>query len=137
MCASLRFCVTERPKKYLLLSAWSRELYGPSLQFFVIRQTWIYTHRIFRSVILVSIITSAYLLCSSRLDWQNRLLFPENSFLEELASYWLLPLYVASFFQCKQAAFTGMTLFKTMSEYLWNEKNNTFGSAHFTIPLSF
>ena len=29
-CASLRFCVRERLEKYLLLSAWLRELYGPT-----------------------------------------------------------------------------------------------------------
>ena len=36
-------------------------------------------------------------LCSTRFDWQNRFLFPENSFSEELASYWLLTLYATSF----------------------------------------
>ena len=40
-------------------------------------------------------------LCPSIFDWQNRFLFPENSFLEELASYCLLTLYITSFFRCK------------------------------------
>ena len=53
---SLWFRVSERPKKYLLLSAWGTELYGPGPQFFVIWWTWIYTHGIFRSVILVSML---------------------------------------------------------------------------------
>ena len=48
---------SERDLKNILLSAWHRELYGPGPQFFVI---WldmnIDTHRIFRSVILVSIL---------------------------------------------------------------------------------
>ena len=34
MCASLRFQVRERSKKYLLLPAWHKELYGPGPQFF-------------------------------------------------------------------------------------------------------
>ena len=34
MCTSLRFLVRERPKKYLLLSARHKELYGPGPQFF-------------------------------------------------------------------------------------------------------
>ena len=55
MCTSLRFRVRERPEKYFLLSAWRRELDRPGPQFFIIWQTWIYTHGIFRSVILVSI----------------------------------------------------------------------------------
>ena len=54
MCPSLRFRFTGRPEKYILLSAWRRELHRPGPH------------------------------------WQNRFLFPENSFSEELASYWLL-----------------------------------------------
>ena len=42
-----------------------------------------------------------FFLCSSRFDWQNQFLFPENSFSEELASCWLLILYITRFFQCK------------------------------------
>ena len=56
-CASLWFHIRERLQKYLLLSAWHRELYKQGPQFSVIWQTWIYMHRIFRSVILVSILT--------------------------------------------------------------------------------
>ena len=41
-----------------------------------------------------------FFLCPSRFDWQNRL-FPDDSFSEELASYWLLTLYATSFFRCK------------------------------------
>ena len=37
-------------------------------------------------------------------------LFTETSFFEELASYWLLTLYITSFFQRKKAAFIGMAL---------------------------
>ena len=48
-------CVRERPEKYFLVSAWRTELYGPGPRFFVIWYTWIYTHGIFQSVILVSI----------------------------------------------------------------------------------
>ena len=47
-------------------------------------------------------------LCSTRFDWQNQLLFSENSFSEELASYWLLTRYVTGFFRWKLAAFTEM-----------------------------
>ena len=37
-------------------------------------------------------------------------LFSETSFSEELASYWLLTLYITSFFQRKKAVFIGMAL---------------------------
>ena len=87
MCTSLWFDIKERPKKYFPLSAWCRKLYRPGPQFFII---W----------------------CSSRIDWQNQFLFPDSSFSEELASYWLLTLYVTNFLQWKQAAFTGMVLCK-------------------------
>ena len=40
-----------------------------------------------------------FFLCSSRFDWQNQFLFSEKSFSEELASFWLLTLNVASFFR--------------------------------------
>ena len=36
-------------------------------------------------------------LSSSIFDWQNRFIFRENSFSEELAFYWLLTFYVTSF----------------------------------------
>ena len=87
-------------------------------------------------------------LCSTRFDWQNQLLFSENSFSEELASYWLLTRYVTGFFRWKLAAFTEMAphmvkscrwvsnikisfFFKRRddsltSEYPWNETNVTF-----------
>ena len=104
MCVCLWFCVTERPEKCFLLSAWRRKLYRPGTQFFIIWETWIYTHRIFLSVILVSIFILRFMqlfLCSSKFDWQNQFLFSANSFSEELASYWLLTLYVTSFFRWK------------------------------------
>ena len=36
ICTSLWFCITERPKKYLLSSAWHWELHGTGPKFFVI-----------------------------------------------------------------------------------------------------
>ena len=45
-------------------------------------------------------------------DHALQALFSENSFSEELASYWFLTRYVTSFFRWKQAAFTGMVLHK-------------------------
>ena len=50
-----------------------------------------YTHRIFRSVILVSLFTLPvtglfnFFFCSSKFDWRNQVLFSENSFSEKLA----------------------------------------------------
>ena len=62
MRTSLWFHVRERPKKYFLSWVWRRDLYGHSPQFFISFDQHEYAHRIFRSVILVSIFTlQAYL----------------------------------------------------------------------------
>ena len=92
MCASLQFCIRERPEKYLLLSAWRRELYGPRVHFLLFDRHE-YTHTESSGLYF----WSAYLCSLFFKIWQNRFLFPEHSFSEELGSYWLLTLYVTSF----------------------------------------
>ena len=103
---------------------------------------------IFCSVILVSIFmlrVMQLLRCSSIFDWQKQFLFSENSFLEELASYWLLTFYVPSFVRWKWAVFTGNYGGKLMSCYLHSFKeyqsiletrqiSHLYGSALFKIP---
>ena len=74
--ASFQFRVRKRPKKYFLLSMWRRELHKPGPRFFYY-------------LINMKILTESPV-CSSRFDWQNRFLFSENSFSEEIASSWLL-----------------------------------------------
>ena len=69
-------------------------------QIFQLRSPWIYTVAFFRSIILVSMLMLRVYLTFSRFDWQNRFLFPENSFSGELASSWLPTVYATSFFQC-------------------------------------
>ena len=85
MCTSLQFCIRDRPEKYsyYMDQVLNFKLYG----------------RHIHTVIVVSIfLLQVYVTfsCSSRFDWQNQL-FSENSSSEELASYWLLTLYVTSF----------------------------------------
>ena len=100
MCASLWFRVRERPEKCLLLSPWRRELYGPGSHFFLFdRHEYIHTANL--PVCSSGQHTYAMGLFNFFFDWQNRFLFSESSFSEELVSYWLLTLYVTSFSQCK------------------------------------
>ena len=99
-CASLWFRVRQRPEKYLLLSPWRRELYGPGSHFFLFdRHEYIHTANL--PVCSSGQHTYVTGLFNFFFDWQNRFLFSENNFSEELVSYWLLTLYVTSFSQCK------------------------------------
>ena len=100
MCASLRFRVRERDSENIYDQRDVENYTDQVLNFLLFdRHEYIHTEP---SGLQFS---SAYLcygfiwlfLCSSRFDWQNRFLFPEKSFSEELASYWLLTLYVTSF----------------------------------------
>ena len=104
-CASLPFCARERPEKYLLLSEWCKRIIQTRSSIFCyLIDMNIYTQNLpvcnsGQHTYVTGLFN--FFLCSSRFDLQNRFLFPESNFLEELASYWLLILYVTSFFQCK------------------------------------
>ena len=108
------FTLERDPKKYFQLLFLCRELYGAGLPFFIIWLTWIYTHRIFQSVILASIfMLQVYIIFFVFQDLIDRIKSHfQNSFSEERASYWLLILYVTSVLQWKWAAFTEMVLHK-------------------------
>ena len=56
-----------------------------------------------------------------KIDWQSQFSFSENSFSEELASYWLLTLYVTCFFPTKISSlhWTGTVYF--CKEKLWQK----------------
>ena len=115
MCASLRFRVRKTPEKYFYYQRDVENYTNQVLDFFIIWWIWIYTHGIFRSVILVSIYMLGVNVTFSlffKIWLTNQSLFSDNNFSEELASYWLLELYVTSFFRRKQTAFTGMALRK-------------------------
>ena len=110
-----------------------------------------YTYSIFCSVILVSIFmlrVIQLLRCSSIFDWQKQFLFSENSFLEKLASYWLLTFYLQSLVRWKKAVFIGNHGGKLMSYYLHSFKeyqsiletrqiSHLYGSALFTSLFLF
>ena len=98
MCTSFQFRIRERDPKNIFFYQRDVENYMDQTRFSVLYYMIdinIYTQNL-------SVCNSGqyiYMLwvCSLRADWQNQFLFSENSFSEELASYWLLTLFCTFF----------------------------------------
>ena len=119
-CASIRFRV--RDPKNIFYYQRDVQNYTDQILDFSLFDKHEFKHGIFWSVILVSIfMLRVYVafFCCLRFDWQNQFSFSEDSFLGELASYWLLTLYVTSFLPMKIGSLHWNGAAYTCKEQLW------------------
>ena len=121
-------------------------LYGDGPWFFILFNKHEYTHGIFWSVILVSILqlysTVSFsletwlnkdVLLETSLDWQNQFWFSESSFSEKLASYWLLAFNVTSFFPMKISSLYWNGTVYTCKEQLWQKVTEEYPNVMMSI----
>ena len=165
MCTSLQFRIRERPWKYVLLSAWHRQLHRPcmsSIFFYLIDIQNLPVCNSGQHTYVTGLFNFFFVLQDliDRIDsYSQRIAFQRNLLLIGLT------LYVTSFSRCNYAAFTGMALhklerinyggkwpvsiiYKNFHSFkegliLWCQSifetrriTHLHGSAHFTIPLS-
>ena len=93
----------ERPKKYSLLSAFRRELCGPG-PFYYLTEMNIYTWNLLvcnsGQFTYVTGLCNFFFVLQDLIDRTDSY-FQRIAFSKEFASYWLVTLYVTSFFQWK------------------------------------
>ena len=110
VCASLRLRVRERPKKiFSFISVTLKIIRTRSSIFYDMKNINSFNRKLsvcnFSQyiyvifILLIFIVVFFNFFCFSRFDRQNQFLFSDNSFLERLASYWLLTVNVTSYFQ--------------------------------------